>query len=191
VDGSGTFELGRVAPGTYIVRVIHPPNDVLVEEVTQVGTGQSVILTLPEKQQEAKASTISSDQLQHPLSPKGAKMIRKAQDYAQAGDHGKAIEELKRALAEPTAVPYAHGILGTEYLKTGQVASAQTELETAVQMLPHDPSLHSNLGYALFVKGDRDRGEQEVRKALDLDRSNAAAQRLLGYILKSRRRTQE
>jgi tetratricopeptide (TPR) repeat protein len=186
VDGSGTFELGSVPPGAYVVRLVHQPSDVILEEVVQLGAGQSLVLQLPQKAAEAKGATISTDQLQHPLSPKGAKMIRKAQNYAEAGDHFKAIEELKHALAEPTAAVYAHSLLGTEYLKTGQVTSAETELERAVQMLPHDAALHSNLGYALLLKGDRDRGEQEVRKALELDPNNSPAQRLLGFILKSR-----
>jgi hypothetical protein len=186
VDGGGTFELGSVPPGTYVVKLVRQPSDVILEEVVQLGAGQSVVLQLPQRAAEAKAATISTDQLQHPLSPKGAKMIRKAQNFAEVGDHVKAIEELKQALTEPTAAAYAHSILGTEYLKTGQVVSAETELEQAVQMLPHDAALHSNLGYALLLKGDPERGEQEVRKALELDHNNSPAQRLLRFILKSR-----
>lgn len=188
VEANGSFRLGAVAPGTYVVRLVRLPDETIVEQTVQVGIpGQSILIQLPERPSASVASTVSADQLQHPLSPKGAKMIRRAQDYAAAGDHSKAIEELKRASAESSAAPYAHSILGTEYLKTGQVSLAQDELERALQALPHDAALHSNLGYALFLRGDIDRGEQEVRKALDLDRNNSPAQRLLGYILKARR----
>jgi Flp pilus assembly protein TadD len=113
-------------------------------------------------------------------------MIRRAQSAVAAGDHLKAIEELRRALKEPSAVPYAHALLGQEYLTTGQVPSAAPELERASAMLPHDAAIHSNFGYALFVMGDSARGEQEARRALELDPNNWPAQRLLGSILRAR-----
>ena len=116
-------------------------------------------------------------------------MIRKAQSLAAAADHLKAIEELTQALKEPSAAPYAHALLGQEYLKTGQAAPAAKELEQASAMLPHDAIIHSNFGYALFLMGEFARGEQEVRRALELDRNNSPAQRLLGYILKARRQS--
>jgi Flp pilus assembly protein TadD len=141
---------------------------------------------MPNEPTQSIASTVSADQLQHPLSSRGAKMIRKAQEFMRVDDHVNAIAELKHALTESSAVPYAHSLLGTEYLKTGQIMAARTELEQAVEVLSHDPALHSNLGYALFLTGNSDRGEQEVRKALELDRNNTPAQKLLGYILRSR-----
>jgi tetratricopeptide (TPR) repeat protein len=190
IDGSGTFQFRSVPAGSYVMKVVRPPFETIAEQPVQVGASGAVInLDLPENPAQARPATVSTDQLQHPLSSKGAKMIRKAQDYFQSGDHMKAIEELKRALAEPSAAPYAHSLLGTEYLKTGKIDAAETELEQAIQALPHDPALHSNLGYALVLRGEPDRGEQEVRKALELDRNNSPAQRILGYILKSRNRT--
>jgi len=191
VENTGFFQLGAVPPGMYVIRLVHLPDETILEQTVQIGVnGQSITLQLPEAPAQAAAATISADQLQHPLTSRGAKMIRKAQEYAEAGDHSKAIEELKRALTEPSAIPYAHSILGTEYLKTGQAGLAQGELEQAVEMLPHEAVLHSNLAYALFLRGDADRGEQEVRKALDLDHNNSHAQRLLGYILKARHAAQ-
>ena len=186
VDSNGSFQLGALLPGLYVVRLIHLPDQTVLEQTVQVGENNPAItLQLPERAQESRPETVSADQLQHPLTRKGAKMIRAAQAYAQSGDHEKAIEELKHALTEPSAVAYAHSMLGTEYLKSGQPALARQELEQALQMLPHDAVLHSNLGYTLWLAGDPENGEREVRKALDLDRNSAPAQRLLGYILKS------
>jgi tetratricopeptide (TPR) repeat protein len=186
VDSNGFFQLGALLPGLYVVRLIHLPDQTILDQTVQVGENNpSITLQLPERAQESRAETVSADRLHHPLTRKGAKMIRAAQAYAEAGDHERAIEELKHALAEPSAVGYAHSILGTEYLKKGQPVLARQELEQALQMLPHDPVLHSNLGYALWLTGDSENGEREVRKALDLDHNSVAAQRLLGYILKS------
>jgi len=186
VDGGGTFQLNGVLPGNYVVRIVRPPDEVITEQVVQIGAGQNMVLRLPETPAQSRAATISADQLHHPLSGKAAKMLHNAESYSAAGNHAKAIEELKHALKEPSAAGYAHAILGTEYLKTGQLAPAQAELEQAVQVMPHDAILHSNLGYALLLGGDGERAEREVRKALEIDQNNSAARRLLGYILKTR-----
>jgi Tfp pilus assembly protein PilF len=186
VESNGLFQLRAVPPGIYVVRVVRLPNEIVLEQTVQLGENSPFLtLQLPESPLPNGAATVSADRLQHPLTKKGARMIRAAQAYAESGDHSKAIEELKHALNEPSAVPYAHSILGTEYLKTREPVLARREIELALQILPHDPALHSNLGYALWMTGDPEKGEREVRKALDLDHNNATAQRLLGYILKS------
>ena len=188
ITSDGTFRLANIRPGPYLLKVVDSSHESILEEVVHIGTAsEPLTLRLPDSfSKPTVTATVSSDQLQHPLSAKGAKMIRKAQSLAAAADHLKAIEELKQALKEPSAVPYAHALLGQEYLKTGQVASAAEELEQASVMLPHDVIVHSNFGYALFLLGDGARGEQEVRRALDLDHNNSPAQRLLGYIQRAR-----
>ena len=188
VHGDGTFRFSGVPPGAYVIKLVRPPDGLLTEQTVQIGSlGGLVRLDFPNAPKPSTAATISTERLQHPLSSKGAKLIGKAQEYAHAGDHLKAIAELHRALKETSAIPYAHSILGVEYLKTGQLAEATGELEQAVQLLPRDAVNHSNLAYALFLGKDNDAAEREVRRALELDRSNAPAQRLLGYILKARR----
>lgn len=188
ITPDGTFRLANIHPGTYLLKVVDSTHESILEEVVHIGAAsEPLMLLLPESSSLPTArGTVSSDRLQHPLSAKGTKMIRKAQNDAAAGDHLKAIEELKQALNEPSAIPYVHALLGQEYLKTGQAALAATELGQASLMLPHDAVVHSNFGYALFLMGDSARGEQEVRRALELDHNNSPAQRLLGYILKAR-----
>jgi tetratricopeptide (TPR) repeat protein len=188
ITPDGMFRLANIRPGTYLLKVVDSRRESILEEIIHVGSAaEPLTLQLPESSSQPTArATVSSDRLQHPLSAKGVKVIRKAQDCAASGDHLKAIEELKQALKEPSAVPYAHALLGQEYLKIGQVRDAGEELEQATALLPHDAIVHSNLGYALFLMGDSARGEQEVRRALELDHNNSPAQRLLGYILKAR-----
>ncbi len=136
---------------------------------------------------EPRASTVSVEQLQHPLSGKAAKMLNRAANLGAMGRHDKAIEQLQAALKEPSAVPYAHSLLGQEYLKTNQVPVAITELEEAVKLLPHNVADHSNLGYALFLEGNLDAGEREVRQALELDRQNSKTKHVLDQILHARK----
>jgi len=128
------------------------------------------------------AGTVSVEQLQHPLSRKGASLIRKAQNYAAMGDHGKAIAELQLALKERSAIPYAHSLLGSEYLRINQFPAAIEALEQAVKLLPRNAANHSNLGYALFLVGYAERAEQEVRRALELDRNNQTTRHVLSII---------
>lgn len=138
----------------------------------------------------APAGTVSAEQLQHPLSPKGAKLLNQARNYAQMGRHDKAIAQLKIALKEKSAVPYAHSMLGAEYLRTGQAPMAIGELEQAITVLPRNVPDRSNLGYALFLTGDLDRAEQETRRALELDHRNTTTLHVLDQILRAKGQTE-
>jgi tetratricopeptide (TPR) repeat protein len=189
VAGDGTFELINVPPGGYLLRLVdaHTPEQSLLEQMVRIESAdQPIVLEFPRASTQSPASTVPADQLRHPLSRKGAGMIRKAQDYAKAGEHARAIQELSRALKDPSAAPYAHSLLGVEYLKTHQPGAALNELEQAAQSLPHDTGVHSNLGYALLLSGDLDRAEEEIRRALDLDGGNSSARFLRDYIAKAR-----
>lgn len=180
----GTFQFDGVPPGAYILRVVRLPDQTISEEIVQLHGGAFLTLRVPEGAPRTPGGTVSKEQLQHPLSKKGAKMIVQAQQYARAGRHDKAVEQLQAALREPSAVPYARSILGVEYLKLGNAAAALPELEEAVRLLPHDVADRSNLGYALFVLGQKERAEQEVRRALELDPRNPKARYLLEIIRK-------
>jgi tetratricopeptide (TPR) repeat protein len=135
-----------------------------------------------EPQASEPAGTISVEQLQHPVSRKGDGLLRRALSFSAKGEHGKAIAQLQMALKERSAMPYAHSLLGSEYLKINQVPAAIDSLEQAVKLLPRNAVDHSNLGYAFFLLGDIERAEREVRQALDLDRNNAKTRFVLGLI---------
>jgi tetratricopeptide (TPR) repeat protein len=135
-----------------------------------------------EPQASEPAGTISVEQLQHPLSRKGASLLLKAKNFAALGDHDKAIAELQLALKERSAIPYAHSLLGSEYLTVNQASAAIEALEQAVKLLPRNAANHSNLGYALFLVGFAERAEQEVRRALELDRDNQMTRHVLSII---------
>jgi Flp pilus assembly protein TadD len=172
-----------------MLKLVRMPNDVIAEETVVLGSLASFIsVVVPRASRaEAPAATISVERLRHPLTSKAARLLRKAQILAAAGDHPKAIETLQHALSEASAIPYVHSMLGVEYLKTGRVAQAEEELEQAVRLLPEDSVNHSNLGYALYLAGDAGRSEQEVRRALEIDRSNSPAQKMLNYFLSSKK----
>lgn len=137
--------------------------------------------------QTTPASAVPLEQLQHPLSSKAIGLLRKAESLANKGLHDKAIAQLERALKERSAIPYAHSMLGQEYLKLKQIPAAIAELEQALTALPRNVATRSNLGYALLLAGDLERSERETRKALDLDPANPMTRHVLDQILLARR----
>ena len=130
--------------------------------------------------------TVSVAELRHPLSRLGASLIGRAQQYARAGNHTKAIEVLKEALVEGSALGYARSILGVEYLKIGDLRAAIANLKEAVTLLPWLVANHSNLGYALCQSGDRKVGERELREAIKGNKTTPEPHFVLGVILLDR-----
>jgi tetratricopeptide (TPR) repeat protein len=132
---------------------------------------------------------VSVDELRHPLTEKARHLLAKALAYAGKGEHGKAIATLREGMAKVRAlVPYAHGVLGVEYLRLGQTAEAVPELAEAATLFPHDAMAHSNLAVSLCMTGQTDRAEQEARLALYLDPDSQSAQVLLGDIEEAKAR---
>jgi len=137
------------------------------------------------------ASTISADVLRHPLSSKARRRLEKALHLSELGKHPAAIQELRETLAkEPSCAPYAHNLLGVEYVESGQFDDARNSFEEAVRLMPHESVNHSNLGFSLAVAGDWTSAENEARTAIQLDPANSRAKTLLDLVRgrKSRKR---
>jgi len=131
---------------------------------------------------EDEGNAVSIQQLSHPLSRKGRRLIAKVESYLRLGQRAKAKQQLTQAIKEPSAAPYAHAILGTEYLRDGQAQAAIPELEDAARVLPI-AGIHSNLGFALCLTGQGKRAEQELQEALRLDGDLPKARFLMGVLL--------
>jgi tetratricopeptide (TPR) repeat protein len=129
------------------------------------------------------AGTISVEELRNPLTGKSLRAIAIAQQHLKSGQRERGMQELRQALADPVAMPYAISMLGAEHLKTKQVDAALTELEQAVQLLPGRPENHSNLAYALLLAGHTEAGLQHARTALQLDPSRPKTRLVLGMLL--------
>ena len=136
----------------------------------------------------AGPATVSADILRHPLSSKARRRLVKALHLAELGEHPAAIKELRETLVkEPSSAPYAHNLLGVEYVENSQFDEARSSFEEAVRLMPHESVNHSNLGFSLAVTGDLNSAEQEARTAIQLDPANTRAKTLLDLILHSRR----
>lgn len=132
----------------------------------------------------ASRTTISADLLRQSLSSKAKEILLKALHAAEGGDHPAAIRLMLSVLAKyPESDAWTQSMLGVEYLKTGQNASAVTALERALELLPRDAIDHANLGLALALMGQYDRAEPELRRAVALDGTDAKTRRLLELVI--------
>jgi tetratricopeptide (TPR) repeat protein len=183
----GSFEFRDVPTGDYTLRVMRADQIVTEQLVTITPLSQPLQIRLPRQTTESSpAGTVSIRQLQNPVSKNALRSFAKAQRYSDAGDHVKAIEELRRTLPDASATGYAHAILSAEYGRMGQTEAAIAESEAAVRVIPDSSALHTNLAFELSIARRFDRAEDEARQAIHLDRYCAKAHYLLGYLLLAR-----
>ena len=129
------------------------------------------------------SSSVSVEELRHPLRGKSLRAILKAREHLKSGQRERGIEELREVMSDPAAMPYAVSMLGVEHLRALQLDIAVGELEQAVRLLPGVPENHSNLAYALYLKGETERGLEEARTALRLDPGRRKTRMVVGLLL--------
>jgi Flp pilus assembly protein TadD len=132
---------------------------------------------------QSEAGTISVEELRNPLSGKSLRTILSAQQRLRAGERIQAREELRQAMNDPIAMPYAISMLGAEHIKTGEYDVALLELQQAVRLLPGRAENFSNLAYVLYLTGRTEEGLVEARKALQLDPIRPKTRLVLGMLL--------
>jgi len=132
---------------------------------------------------QSEAGTISVEELRNPLTGKSLKAILTAQRHLRSGQREQGLEELRRAMKDPRAMPYAISILGAEHIRTGDFNVAVSELQQAVHVLRGRAENLSNLAYALYLTGQIELGLREARKALQLDPARPKTRLVLGMIL--------
>lgn len=162
-----------IAAQTSDVRVRPWPDSISDAIVLHTSTGS-------ENTAGERGETVPVELLRHPLGEKSSRIIRKALEAIRAGHHEAAIGQLQEVLAkDPNSTYYAHSLLGFAYLKTDRYALAVESFETALKIVPSDAVNHYNLGLSLLSAGSYDRGEEEVRRALQLNPNNDKANALL------------
>jgi tetratricopeptide (TPR) repeat protein len=132
------------------------------------------------------AATVSADALRHPLSASDRRLLEKARASSMAGDHAGAAKQLRAALKKSSAAPFAHGLLGGEYLHLDRYQEAAEELEESLRFMPHWAAIRLQLAYVDWRLGWTQRAEEEIRRVLDLDRKSSEAHLLAAAILLSR-----
>src|SRR4029077_17464684 len=79
----------------------------------------------PETTSGASGRVISVDLLRYPISQKARRMLQRALEIMDSGNHEAAIGQLEETLAKyPESAAYAQSLLGIEYFKTDRFTAA-------------------------------------------------------------------
>jgi tetratricopeptide (TPR) repeat protein len=187
----GAFVLGAAlaASGVLAQTGGDTPPEIQVRHAGQIAaSSQPDAPPPPEARPGSGPTVVSVDVLRHRIAPRVEKMILRALEKMDAGDHETAIGQLLETLTKyPESAPYVHNLLGVEYVKTDRFQAAVSSFERAVALLPHDAMTHYNFGLALICTGDYDRAAQEIQRALELDPKNTRMQARLDALLEHRR----
>jgi len=167
------------------------PTDVNPELARGGSEGQYREVNVPAKtDHRGGRETVSADSLRHPISPKAHGMLQKALRMMDSGDHQAAINQLTLTLTKyPDSAPYVDSLLGVEYMRTERYPDAMNSFERAAELLPHDAVIRYNFGLALVCNSLLDRGEVEVRRAIQLDPANPTMRSLYTF-LQERKKSQ-
>ncbi len=126
---------------------------------------------------------VSIEELRNPVQGKSLRLLETAQKHLKSGQKERGMEELRQALKDPVAMPFAISMLGIEHIRAGQLDVAYDELQQAVRLLPGRPENHSNFAFVLGARGETERGLEEVRKALQLDGGRPKTRMVWGMLL--------
>lgn len=106
-----------------------------------------------------------------------------ALDSARAGDRGKAIEQLQRAISLYSEFALALNELGVQYLKAGDASKAAEVLQRAVRIAPQALPPRLNYGIALLERGNLAEAETQLRQVLAMNDNAATGHLYLGITL--------
>ena len=119
-------------------------------------------------------------------------LFQQALGNARAGNHGKAIEQLKSAISQAPAFTLAYNELAVQYLKTGHGAEAVTTLKEALGINPEDFTLRLNYGIALLNQKKFEAAETELKLAAQKSNADSPATHYyLGLALMNQQKFEE
>jgi len=119
-------------------------------------------------------------------------LFQQALENARAGDHLKAIEQLKAAILQAPRFALAYSELAVQYLKIGRVARAVDTLKEALGINPDDFTLRLNYGIALLNQKKFEMAESQLRLAIQNHNADSPAARYyLGLALMGQQKFEE
>ena len=112
------------------------------------------------------------------------KHFHRALEAQRAGNHQRAIENLKAVIKATPSFTLAYRELGAEYLRTGEGQLALDTLRDALKIAPDDPALLLNYGVALLHQKQFAAAETELRHSIEKGKGySLAANYYLGVAL--------
>jgi len=111
--------------------------------------------------------------------------------HEERNEPDAAREAYSRALQEDLSYYPAHARLAALALAAGDTATAQSEMELAVQIRSDDAGLRYNYGLMLVMARKLDEAAEQARKAIETEPYYARPYNLLGRILEGQGKPQE
>jgi Tfp pilus assembly protein PilF len=185
-DDTGNFTFRRLAAGTYTVTVEGGREfetatervDIIAgsRQSDQSGQVYTVQIRLAEKRAASDPSRPGVVSATPEAMPAGAReRYAKALEASAAGDHKKAVKELKAAVDLYPPFPLAFNELGAQYMLLGQLGEAAGAFASGVKLAPDAPVLRVNYGILLIRQRKYREAEEQLARAVALDEKNAAA----------------
>lgn len=187
----GAFILRDVPYGDYQLLVIdHAGNAIHQEFISVSGLNLPMQIHLaPPKQQPPPAGGISVAELRHPPSKKAFQALLAAQKLSEAGDYGKAAEQLEKAVEISPYYVNAYTNLAVQHIRLGRYQEAARELEQALEIGGPDPVELTDLATAQYSMKQLDAAAQSARAALQLQPGYPRGHLVLGLVLCTDTRT--
>jgi Tfp pilus assembly protein PilF len=198
-DDNGSFTIQRLTDGTYNLTVDAGSEYETATESVQIiegggrgGPGQTVFVQINLR---LKASTGNQPGLVNAARanvPKAARdLYEQALASSQAGDHKKAIEQLKKAVSLFPDFLLALNELGMQYLQINELDHAAESLRAALKQAPDEFIMRLNYGLVLLQQKKYAESESELRSAIEKNDSSAPAHEYHGRALIGLRRLDE
>jgi len=193
-DDSGNFTFRRLASGTYTVTVEGGREfetatervDIVAAslEADMAGQTHTVQIRLVEKRaaaDPARAGVVNA--APEALPAEARERYAKALEASAAGDHKKAVRELKAAVEIHPQFPLAFNELGAQHMMLNQLDEADKAFASGVKLAPDAPVLRVNYGILLIRRKKYAEAEGHLARAVALDGKSAAARLHRGHAL--------
>jgi Flp pilus assembly protein TadD len=196
-DDNGAFTFRRLPGGTYTVTVEGgrefetatervdilegPAARARRDQPGQVFTLQIRLEAKRPARAEAPPGVVSA--AVRPAPPAAVELYEQALASARAGEHRRAVEQLRSALELHPEFPLALNELGVQYMTLGEMGQAAEAWRAAVRLAPAEPNLRVNYGILLLRQRKYAEAEAELCRAVTLDDSHAFARLHRGHAL--------
>jgi tetratricopeptide (TPR) repeat protein len=134
---------------------------------------------------------VTVQELSHPIPQKALKEAELSEKARIKNNIEEMIKHLQKAIAIDPEFVAARNNLAVIRLKANDPAAAVEELNEAVKINPHHPILFKNLALSYSELREFEAAERAARLAVDLDRTNAGIQMVLGLVLIGARKFNE
>jgi TolA-binding protein len=196
-DQDGNFRFTHLRPDEYTIIVDGGDEYEKASDAVEIGNSGSVpaqgdpgsyavpnvyqvqIYLKPKRSNTTTESAVTSNTFADVPAP-ARELFQQALENGRAGNHVKAIEQLKSAISQAPTFTLAYNELAVQYLKTGRAAQAIETLKEALVIKPDEFTLRLNYGIALLNQKKFEAAEIELRLAIQ---KNNAESPTAGYYL--------